>query len=69
MKKLAIFTAFLAGYVVNDLAGEFVPMALADARGIDWEELRYDYDFQQSVEHIVAYRVEDCEVVGSYIDC
>jgi hypothetical protein len=33
MKKLTLVTALLAGYVLNDMVGAFVPMAQADDAG------------------------------------
>ena len=33
MKKMALITALLAGYVLNDMVGAFAPMAQADDAG------------------------------------
>ena len=33
MKKLTLVTALLAGYVLNDMVGAFVPLAQADDAG------------------------------------
>lgn len=49
MNKLAILTAFLAGYVVNDMVGEIISPAYA--QGLD------SYDVEELIE--------DCSIYGS----
>ena len=51
MRKLAILTAFLAGYVVNDMVGEFAPVVHAEVAGMDRYELKSDWDFKRAVEY------------------
>ena len=36
MKKMALITALLAGYVLNDMVGAFAPMAQADDAGAEF---------------------------------
>lgn len=66
MKNLAILTAFLAGYFVNDIAGDFATAAQAEVGGMDYYELKSDYDFKKAVRKVVD---RYCEVDGSEISC
>ncbi len=50
MKGLAILTAFLAGYVVNDMVGEVAPVAHAEVAGMDKYALKRDRDFKRAVQ-------------------
>ena len=68
MRKLAILTAFLAGYVVNDMVGEFAPVVHAEVAGMDRYDLKRDRDFKRAVEDIAEDVIEDCEVSGGYVD-
>jgi len=43
----------------------YVPEAQAAVAGMDWTDLKLDYDFKTAVRKIV----EDCVVDGDEIDC
>ena len=53
MRKLILFTAFFAGYFVNDVVGEFAPIARAEVAGMDYRDLRRDRDFKKAVRYVV----------------
>ena len=67
MKKVFLLAAvFSFGYVANDFANNrfnLVPLAQADVAGMDYYDLKSDYDFKKAVRSIV----EDCEGTG-YVD-
>ena len=68
---LVVFTAFLLGYAISDLANNasngFIEKASADVDGMDYRELRRDRDFKKAVRHVVD---RDCSVIllGGYVD-
>jgi len=65
-KSFVLVAVFSFGYVANDLANNrfnLVPLAQADVAGMDYYDLRTDYDFKKAVKSIV----EDCEGRG-YVD-
>ena len=59
--KLTIAIAFLAGYfvsdVINDVGISFVSEAKADIYGMDYYDLKSDYDFVKAVKYVVT---ENC---------
>jgi hypothetical protein len=59
--KLTIAIAFLAGYfvsdVINDVGISFVSEAKADINGMDYYDLKSDYDFVKAVKYVVT---ENC---------
>lgn len=56
---------FSMGYLFNDLVGKILKPAHADVAGMDYYDLKYDWDFERAVESII----EDCTVDGKYISC
>ena len=65
MRKLAMLTAFLAGYCINDIVGEFAPLANAEVAGMDYSDLRSDSDFKKAVRRVLE---SNCSVDGGYVD-
>lgn len=67
MKYLIYFSIFAAGYIMNDVLTAFdieiVRNLNADVAGMDYYDLKSDYDFKKAVKRIV----EDCSVSG-YVD-
>ena len=67
MKYLIFFSIFAAGYIVSDFLNTFdieiVKNLKADVAGMDYYDLKSDYDFKKAVKRIV----EDCDVSG-YVD-
>lgn len=55
--KPAIAIAFLAGYFVNGVIVSFISEARADIYGMDYYDLKSDYDFKRAVMTIVE---ENC---------
>ena len=66
MKKVTLLTAFLAGYFVNDVVSEFVPVAHAEVAGMSYQELKRDRDFKKAVRNVVS---GNCYVDAEYIYC
>lgn len=65
--KTMLALVFCAGYIVSDLLNDmnisYMAPAQAEVAGMDYFDLRTDYDFKKAVRHVV----EDCDVSG-YVD-
>jgi len=59
--KPALAIAFLAGYFVSDITNDiginFISDVTADVAGMDYYDLKSDYDFVRAVKYVVA---ENC---------
>lgn len=73
MKKvlLVALAGFAAGYIANDLSNklglEVVGQAEAEVAGMDWSDLRYDYDFKKAVRSVVEGSCQADD--DGYISC
>ena len=59
--KPALAIAFLAGYFVSDITNDiginFISDVTADVAGMDYYDLKSDYDFVKAVKYVVT---ENC---------
>jgi hypothetical protein len=59
--KLTIAIAFLAGYFISDVTDElgvrFISSVNADVAGMNYYDLKSDYDFVRAVKYVVT---ENC---------
>ena len=58
---LLLVAVFSFGYVVNDIVQETKPVIFplqAEVAGMDWSELRNDYDFRRAVVYVVESRLD-----------
>lgn len=62
-KMVLIIIAFCLGYLSNILVNNLVSPVHAEVAGMNYYDLKYDYDFKKAVENIV----EGCSV-DSYGD-
>ena len=66
---MGLMCAFCFGVIgktaLDELGYDVVGTANADVAGMDYFDLRTDYDFKKAVKYIV----ERCDVSGSSIDC
>lgn len=62
---IVVLCAFCMGYTANGIIKEFIPSANADVAGMEYYDLKYDWDFKHAVESIV----EDCSVDDNSISC
>ena len=60
MKKSGLALAFAAGFMGNIVASGFIPIAIAEVAGMDYYDLKGDYDFKKAVKRIV----ENCDGDG-----
>ncbi len=66
MNKILIFvTVFSFGYIANDIVREHgldpIGKVYAEVAGMDYFDLKSDYDFKKAVRSVVE---SDCEVVS-----
>ena len=68
LNKLAIALVFCAGYITSDILNEvnfsIVSPVRAGVAGMDYYELRTDYDPKKAVKYLIEDVVEDCDVSG-----
>ena len=50
---------FLTGYFLRDIGETVLPATQAEVAGMDWSDLRNDYDFKKAVGYVVE---NNCEV-------
>jgi len=53
------FLLFLGGFFLRDITEVVIPVSQADLAGMNWTELKNDYDFTQAVQKVVE---RDCSV-------
>ena len=72
MNKLAysFLLVFCLGYITNDFIHESklspITLAHADVAGMDYIDLKMDYDFKKAVRKVVE---NSCTADGGYISC
>ena len=58
---LLLLAVFSFGYVVNDIVQETKPVIFplqAEVAGMDWSDLRNDYDFRRAVVYVAESRLD-----------
>ena len=62
---LMLIIIFMLGFIARDLINAVTTTARAEVAGMDYSDLKSDYDFKKAVKYIV----ESCTVSDSSISC
>ena len=68
LNKLALALVFCLGYITSDILNEInfslISPVKVDVAGMDYYDLRTDYDFKKAVKYLIEDMVEGCNISG-----